>query len=1045
MMTLTTIGYRYEILGQIGRGAMGAVYRVKDRTTGKTIALKRVTGRTGELVQFPTAFDFRLSLAHEFRTLASLRHPNIVNVYEYGFDVDELPYFTMELLADAQPLRNFIHESVETRVDLLVQILQALTYLHRHGIIHRDLKPGNVLVDQHGRVKLLDFGVATKRQEATIAAGTLAYVAPEILQGAMASEAADLYAVGVLAYELLAGTHPYDVSNMDTLRREVLEKKVDTSHLQVDDEEQARRLGSIIGRLLNKLPDNRYPTAWRVIRALCEAIGKPIPIESQGIRDSFLQAAKFIGREQELTTLNDALVEALNGHGSAWVIYGEYGVGKSRLLEELRVKALVEGATVLYGVAPEGGGLPYHPWRTIVRHLLLYTDVNDFEAGVLKEIIPDIDSLLDREVADVTRLEARDQQQRLALTITNLFTRQDRQLLVVLENMHWLNESLIPLQALCEVLKALPVMVVGSFDSEEAPHLAEKLPLMHPISLKRFSEFEVEQVAASVMGESARRPELLQLLTRETDGNAYFLVEVMRTLAEKAGHLDAIGQMDLPERVLPMGMMDVAQRRLNRLTATAQPMLQVAAVIGRELNFAILRRIDNLMDYDQWLLECSEAGILEYSQGRWRFTHEMMREGVLHTLDETYRTTLHAAVAEAIEALYPDNPDYASILVEHWHQAGNAEREAYYALIAANQYWALNSFQRMKRICQRARASLETAEPDSYHLDYLLHLTYWQAQAHFRLGEIPLARQLFAQAATLAVQAEHQPMHARILRALAATISLEGDYATAQTLAEDALGLALHNGDQLMIAEILGLSLGPIMNYRGDFEAAWNYSSQALDILQDNGEQWQIARLLANMAEIARLQGRYDESRTLIEQSQHIAQRVSDHQVDALGIKVKGDLAGASKDFGRAFMYYGDAIAVFRAIHEPMMVAITLADQARVRLRSKLNGNSMNIAKNDLRQALEITQTMQVPTLTVRVLLGVAMYYAYTRHAYWAAELMGSLSQYPIPGDLMQEWNTLRSELLSSLSTEQFKEAATRGNQRTDLRDIAAKIILDWR
>jgi hypothetical protein len=235
------------------------------------------------------------------------------------------------------------------------------------------------------------------------------------------------------------------------------------------------------------------------------------------------------------------------------------------------------------------------------------------------------------------------------------------------------------------------------------------------------------------------------------------------------------------------------------------------------------------------------------------------------------------------------------------------------------------------------------------------------------------------------------------------------------------------------------------MNYRGDFEAAWNYSAQALEILQESGEQWQIARLLANMAEIARLQGHYDTSRDLIEQSQHIAQRVSDHQVDALGIKVKGDLAGANKDFGRAFMHYGDAIAVFRAIHEPMMVAITLADQARVRLRSRLNGNSMNIAKADLRQALEITQTMQVPTLTVRILLGVALYYAATRHAYWAAELMGSLSAFSIPGDLMEEWNALRSELLMSLSSEQFKEAALQGNQRTDLRDIAAKIILDWR
>src|SRR5258706_15531538 len=149
--------------------------------------------------------DTRLALAEEFQLLASLRHPNIISVLDYGFD-DGNPYFTMELLDHAQTILECGRgQPLAAQVGLLVQVLQALAYLHRRGVIHHDLKPGNVLVTGE-QVKLLDFGLSVMRKQRSddggTTSGTLAYLAPEVLSGLPSDETSDLYAVGVIAYEL---------------------------------------------------------------------------------------------------------------------------------------------------------------------------------------------------------------------------------------------------------------------------------------------------------------------------------------------------------------------------------------------------------------------------------------------------------------------------------------------------------------------------------------------------------------------------------------------------------------------------------------------------------------------------------------------------------------------------------------------------------------------------------------------------------------------------------------------------------------------------
>src|SRR5689334_1621800 len=214
-------GRRYQTGKMLGQGGMGAVYEALDRLTGKTIALKRVTGLTeNQTFNSPSdSLNFRLALAREFKVLASLRHPNIISVLDYGFDEQRQPYITMELVEDASDFVKAAQaQSPDEQINLLIDLLQALAYLHRRGLLHHDLKPSNVLVTHNGHVKVLDFGLAMEPEQAEgDVVGTLAYMAPEVIQGREPTTAIDLYAVGVIAYEIFSGKHPFDTDNAQKL------------------------------------------------------------------------------------------------------------------------------------------------------------------------------------------------------------------------------------------------------------------------------------------------------------------------------------------------------------------------------------------------------------------------------------------------------------------------------------------------------------------------------------------------------------------------------------------------------------------------------------------------------------------------------------------------------------------------------------------------------------------------------------------------------------------------------------------------------------
>ena len=221
---------KYELLECLG-GTAAQVYRARDRNLGRTVAFKILT-ETGLADE-----ESKARFLAEARLTGSLAHENVIAFYDYG-EVDGRPFLVMEYLA-GESLRHQIREArtgdLGSKLAVARQIASALAYVHSKGIIHRDVKPDNIRIDVTGRVKLMDFGIAKADQLSVTGAGftvgTPYYMAPEQIRGRKPTHLVDVYAFGVLLFELITGTRPFEAPTVDEIFDLILHRPVDPEPL----------------------------------------------------------------------------------------------------------------------------------------------------------------------------------------------------------------------------------------------------------------------------------------------------------------------------------------------------------------------------------------------------------------------------------------------------------------------------------------------------------------------------------------------------------------------------------------------------------------------------------------------------------------------------------------------------------------------------------------------------------------------------------------------------------------------------------------------
>ena len=278
----TIVDGRYRVVGRIGSGGMADVYCAEDLQLGRNVALKVLHSR------FAADAEFRERFRREARSAAGLNHQNVVSIYDRG-EWDGNYYIAMEYL-DGRSLKEIVQRdgplAPDYAIDLTVQVLRAARFAHARGIIHRDIKPHNVIVDEEGRAKVTDFGIARAAGASDMTQtgsimGTAQYLSPEQAQGHAVSEPSDLYSAGIMLYELLTGRVPFEGESAITIAlKHVNERPVPPSMINPA---VSPELEGVVMRALEKDPQRRFPDADAFIAALEHARGRPATVVEEAV------------------------------------------------------------------------------------------------------------------------------------------------------------------------------------------------------------------------------------------------------------------------------------------------------------------------------------------------------------------------------------------------------------------------------------------------------------------------------------------------------------------------------------------------------------------------------------------------------------------------------------------------------------------------------------------------------------------------------------------------------------------------------------------
>ncbi len=278
----------YTISQVLGVGGMGVVYRATDDLLDREVAIK--TFHHGSIDREETVERFHA----EARSLARLRHPNIVTIYELGVDDPNDPYIVMEFVS-GKSLQKVIESKVQIpvagRVRLVRDVCNVLAYAHKQGVIHRDIKPSNIFVQTKGEIKLLDFGIAqlTERDRKLTrlgaVIGSVEYIAPERLRGETPDGRSDLFSVGVVLYQLLEERLPFTAESEFSLMRKIVEEPFPPLDAKWS---YPASLTQAVDRALSKSPSDRYQTADEMANALTAVLDK-LGAESSEDWTSFLE------------------------------------------------------------------------------------------------------------------------------------------------------------------------------------------------------------------------------------------------------------------------------------------------------------------------------------------------------------------------------------------------------------------------------------------------------------------------------------------------------------------------------------------------------------------------------------------------------------------------------------------------------------------------------------------------------------------------------------------------------------------------------------
>lgn len=843
----TVVRDRYEVLRLLGQGGMGAVYAVRDRQSGAERALKVLGTSQGGLRVAQHRFK------REFSTISRVSHPGIVAVYDFG-DLGGVLFYVMELLtsrtvSDLVPRPPSLPDraAIIASLKVMMEVIEALGYVHQHHLIHRDLKPSNLIFGADGKVRITDFGLAKDFDNAITLTesgailGTLSHMAPEQLQGRKIDHRADLYAVGIMLYQLACGRLPFNETNpLALMRQQVTQAPLVPSR---HNPACPRELDDVVMKLLARDPVDRYSNAGALAADLAAVMKGDKPAASvaaaasSDMRTTIATAAGFVGRQEELQRMQTILEQAGAGEGGTAVIVGEAGIGKTRFVEEFCARALMYGVTFLKGRADRRAGVFYRPFIEMIEAYSARIGQYDTETEaalfadigrVLARLVP---RLLERRcIADVpepSALDAGENKLRLFDAVTRFFLRiaQHETLVLFFDDFQQVDElSLELFQYLGRNARTARLVLVAACRGEDlAPRGGKAHPVdamltalkregvkCETITLKRLSPAETARLASAVAPGVELSTAFVERLHGRTAGVPYFVEELLRWLKEQG----ALERGAWPEEV-PETVEAVLRERLEGIDEKVLGALRAAAVVGEEFEFEVLWRSSG--EDEGALLEAIDSGVrakvLKERPGeRYAFVHPLLRMMLYSKMLPRRRKLLHSAIAKALEERGGDTGtrEAAEALAYHWTNAGEREKATGYAIEAARKAFAAHANEAAKAHAEAAVRGLEDkSDPGTQQRLYeVLELLF---DIHMKSGSSVDANAAANRMVLLAGQLADPEKRARAHHRLARSEQQAGHYQASIAHLQEALRETQSPSLRVMAMGVLGFTMAEKM------------------------------------------------------------------------------------------------------------------------------------------------------------------------------------------------------------------------------------------
>lgn len=913
----------YQMIEKIGEGTFGVVYKARRTETGKIVAIKFLKDVRDQ--------RSRLRFHREFHQLKQLQHRNIVQVDEYD-DTFEPPYFVMEFIAGLS-LDEYVTQFPERRLSatqtifIVAQITEALAYLHVQGPVHRDVNSKNVMVLRESlaadqlQVKLMDFGLIRPHlpneylTQAGGILGNLPYTSPEQLRDARdVDPRSDLFSLGVIFYELMSGCLPFTASNLVDLVNQHANSVPPPSQQGAN---ITPEIEAVVMRLLNKNPDDRYPSAVALLIDLDKLSEEPLldHFDRLVASPTRLFQSPLRGRTVQLEQLLAMHDKAIQGVSQMALIYGDTGVGKTRMLEELHKHVALQEITFLQTETPRKELALATVLDLVNKTIKLWEQSGEplpAEFEPLKHLPSRLVDGADLDTAPIMPGLARTVLFELICQFVRYIANK-RPLIIAIDNLHLADsDTLVLLSLLLDKLERLPapIFVCATYNRDEVIPGGDFAKTLHEISNVRFvnsvellplSRAETAALITGMLGHPL--PALASSLFEETEGNPFLIDSWLRSLVGNQELTRTMGAwswkaIELRRQASESSMSKiqfVIEQRLAQLGENSRRLLRIAALLGKQFSFDLLLAVsrtaeerlrelseDQLFDAtDEWL----NRRLIEEKAGLFMFRHKVIQGLAQQGVTGERRKRLHWRIAEAIEQQFKNTPakldEYAEAIADHFRAAGQHKDAMAYAVRAARYNHDRYGYQKVLQILGKAEVDI-TPETDIHARFDLYDLVGEAAQG---LGWTDKALEAFSKGYALYTPDENTiPKHlvADIAQKIGRQYGWKGEAQALQwmNLSRSLLD-AFDSSEERLVLALIDVHMASVHYQKGEYRHTEALCKRALEMLANTSNDDAQGEGYALLGAAQDAMGKTDEAYTSYQISIEIWERLGNkHKVN---------------------------------------------------------------------------------------------------------------------------------------------------------------------